>query len=120
LAVQGVLGYYSATETTLDPRTAEACRLSSYPSRSPDLLVLPAPFARFEQEDAANHGTPYSYDTHVPLILLGAPFRPGRYRGRVSPADLAPTLASALGLTPPALSTGRVLAEALRDQDGRR
>ena len=60
-----------------------------------------------------SHGSPWSYDTHVPLALYGVPFRPGVYRQTVEPVDLAPTLASLLGIAPPSHSVGRVLTEAL-------
>ena len=59
------------------------------------------------------HGAPYSYDTHVPLAFYGTAFRPGTYRGHSEPVDLAPTLASLLGVNAPSSSIGRVLTEAL-------
>jgi arylsulfatase A-like enzyme len=64
-------------------------------------------------EYGTHHGSPWSYDTHVPLLLYGLPFRPGVYRQAVEPVDLAPTLASLLGIAPPSHSVGRVLTEAL-------
>jgi hypothetical protein len=60
-----------------------------------------------------DHATPYSYDTHVPLLLYGLPFQPGIYRTPSQPVDLAPTLASLLGINAPTHSVGRVLTEAL-------
>jgi len=60
-----------------------------------------------------DHASPYNYDTHVPLAFYGLPFRAGTYRTAVEPIDLAPTLASLLGINPPTHSVGRVLIEAL-------
>ncbi len=60
-----------------------------------------------------DHTSPYNYDTHVPLALYGLPFRAGTYRTSVEPIDLAPTLASLLGINAPTHSVGRVLTEAL-------
>jgi len=60
-----------------------------------------------------DHTSPYNYDTHVPLALYGLPFRAGTYRTNVEPIDLAPTLASLLGINPPTHSVGHVLTEAL-------
>lgn len=60
-----------------------------------------------------DHGTPYSYDTHVPLAFFGLPFQPGTYRTSVEPVDLAVTLASLLGINAPTHAVGRVLTEAL-------
>ena len=64
----------------------------------------------------ADHGAPYSYDTHVPLAFFGAPFKPGIYRTHSEPVDLAPTLANLLGTNLPSHSMGRVLTEAIVDQ----
>jgi len=60
-----------------------------------------------------DHTSPYNYDTHVPLAFFGLPFRAGTYRTNVEPIDLAPTLASLLGINPPTHSVGHVLTEAL-------
>jgi arylsulfatase A-like enzyme len=61
-----------------------------------------------------NHYTPYSYDRHVPLAFYGAAFKPGVYRGRVAPVDLAATLASLLGINQPSASVGKILTQALK------
>jgi predicted AlkP superfamily pyrophosphatase or phosphodiesterase len=63
--------------------------------------------------NGTDHTSPYNYDTHVPLIFYGIPFQPGTYRASVEPVDLAPTLASLLGINAPTHSIGRVLTEAL-------
>jgi predicted AlkP superfamily pyrophosphatase or phosphodiesterase len=60
-----------------------------------------------------DHTSPYNYDTHVPLAFYGLPFRTGTYRSNIETIDLAPTLASLLGINPPTHSVGHVLTEAL-------
>jgi len=65
------------------------------------------------ENEATNHGTFHEYDRRVPLLLRGHGVRPGRYTGRVSPADIAPTLAHVAGITLPK-AEGRVLREAIR------
>jgi len=64
------------------------------------------------------HGSPYHYDTHVPVIFYGAGVRPGRYNRECTPSDIAPTLAAMLGVEPPSNSVGHVLVEAIAE-DGR-
>jgi arylsulfatase A-like enzyme len=61
-------------------------------------------------------GSFYSYDTQVPLIFYGAAFRGRIFEAPVSPAEVAPTLAAALGVPAPSSSTGRPLAEAFQDR----
>jgi predicted AlkP superfamily pyrophosphatase or phosphodiesterase len=62
-----------------------------------------------------NHGTPYSYDTHVPVIFWGPRnlVRPGQYHDYAAVNDIAPTLATQLGIAQPSGVTGRVLSEML-------
>jgi predicted AlkP superfamily pyrophosphatase or phosphodiesterase len=92
-----------------------------YPQRSGDVIVVFEPYnILFDLPDdptdplsSATHGSPYSYDTHVPLIIMGRDFARGRYTQPATPADIAPTLASLLNVQAPSCSVGRVLSEAL-------
>ena len=61
----------------------------------------------------ATHGSPWSDDNHVPLILRGPAIRPGRYTRRVSPADIAPTIAAVLRIERPSACDGERLEEAM-------
>jgi predicted AlkP superfamily pyrophosphatase or phosphodiesterase len=67
--------------------------------------------------NGTSHALPYSYDAHVPLGFYGPQFRPGNYRGEVEPVDLAVTLSSILHINKPASAVGRVLTEAIADQN---
>jgi predicted AlkP superfamily pyrophosphatase or phosphodiesterase len=58
------------------------------------------------------HGSPYPYDREVPIVFLGGGIGAGRYPGRATPADIAPTLAALAKLTLPK-TDGRVLAEVI-------
>jgi predicted AlkP superfamily pyrophosphatase or phosphodiesterase len=60
------------------------------------------------------HGTPYAYDTTVPILLAGAGIKPGRYTQRVSTLDIAPTLSNLLGVLQPSGCEGHVLSPALK------
>lgn len=81
--------------------------------RSGELYVVTAPGSMMGS-NAATHGSPWQYDSHVPL-LFHAPgrIRPGQYLQAAAVVDIAPTLAMLLGLRPPAASEGRVLQEML-------
>jgi Type I phosphodiesterase / nucleotide pyrophosphatase len=76
------------------------------------VLGVPPPYT-ITSRTGAEHGSPYSYDTHVPLAFFGPPFLPGMYRTHAEPVDLAPTLASLLGINAPTHTIGRVLTEAI-------
>jgi predicted AlkP superfamily pyrophosphatase or phosphodiesterase len=90
-----------------------------YEPRSPDIILVQQPYKYIvgaDSQTGASHGTPYSYDTHVPLIIMGAGLRPGIYEEAASPCDIAPTLAALLRVQPPSNSVGRVLIEAFGEK----
>ena len=60
---------------------------------------------------AVMHGSPWRYDTHVPIIFAGPGIAPQHVHRLVHPVDVAPTIAALLGMSPPAASTGTVLVE---------
>ena len=61
-----------------------------------------------------SHGTPYSYDTNVPLMIQGSKWiKPGRYGQYAETVDIAPTLAQILNVRVPSASEGKVLTQAL-------
>jgi predicted AlkP superfamily pyrophosphatase or phosphodiesterase len=82
-----------------------ALRLSFHPRRSGDVLFCLEPYD-IEGSSAATHGSPWDYDTHVPLLVLeqgkaSSRLPVGRFERRVSPACIAPTLAALLHVPPP-------------------
>ncbi|HEV2834244.1 MAG TPA: alkaline phosphatase family protein [Pyrinomonadaceae bacterium] len=85
-----------------------------YPTRSGDVVIIAEPYKYLGDTITATHGSPYSYDTNVPVIIMGPGVTPGRYLERSSPADIAPTLSALLRITAPSSATGRVLTEAIR------
>ena len=48
-----------------------------------------------------NHGTPYDYDAHIPLVWFGAGVKAKTVTERVGTDAIAPTLAKLLGIAPP-------------------
>ncbi|MFG0317875.1 MAG: alkaline phosphatase family protein, partial [Planctomycetota bacterium JB042] len=98
-----------------DPRS-ERVRRSFHPDRSGDVVLVAAPFWSWHAEvpkNAATHGSPYRYDTHVPLLFLVPGVRPRVVHRPVAPSDVAPTLATLLGLPWPSGATGEALGETL-------
>lgn len=100
-------------------RVVRAAALSYYPGRSGQIVVIPREYFVMSAATArgTTHGTLHAYDQHVPLVFLGAAFKPGRYRARTTPADLAPTLAATVGLDMPG-ADGQPRREALRARQG--
>jgi predicted AlkP superfamily pyrophosphatase or phosphodiesterase len=86
---------------------------NTHPQRSGDIYVAQAPYWFMFDKGAiaAMHGSPWRYDTHVPIIFAGAGIVAREVFRRVHPVDVAPTLTSLLGLSPPAGSQGQILTE---------
>lgn len=83
---------------------------SFHPDRSGDLVYAPREhYLVTTIATRTSHGSPYEYDTHVPLVFAGAMLRPKRVDGIVRTVDLAPTLATLLGIPTPADLDGRDL-----------
>jgi arylsulfatase A-like enzyme len=84
------------------------------PERGGDVILIPKPYViPGAGKTGTTHGSPYSYDTHVPILFFGSPFKSGRYSSESFITDIVPTLCSALGMTEPAGCTGRPLREIL-------
>jgi arylsulfatase A-like enzyme len=63
------------------------------------------------------HGSPWNYDTHVPVIFAGSGINAKMIYRRVQPADVAPTLSALLGMSPPASAQGTVLPEVFSEMN---
>ena len=98
-------------------------RRSFHPTRSGNIHMVPEQYWFLHSTEeaekmgigsiAAIHGSPWAYDTYVPIFFAGSGV-PARIIGRrVAPTDIAPTLAAYLGIKPPSGSVGSVLTEVL-------
>jgi hypothetical protein len=81
-----------------------------YRQRSPDLIVIADGYYLFDAT-GTSHGTPFRYDTHVPVIFMGPGIAAGHYYEKIAVNDIAPTLAAIAGVQEPSGSVGRVLQE---------
>lgn len=98
-----------------DTLIARSVSYGFHPKRNGNLVIVTEPFFFIgEGIITTTHGSPYKYDTHVPVIFYGAGIAAGKYPGVSSPADIAPTLASLLNLETPSNSIGRILTEAIK------
>ncbi|HVF55306.1 MAG TPA: alkaline phosphatase family protein [Pyrinomonadaceae bacterium] len=120
LTVPGISRYFTRTQLergAVSPADPVARRvLHGFNSkRNGDVVIIQQPFKYFvDYQIPATHGTPYSYDTHVPLIIMGGGVAPGQYSNAATPADIAPTVARLLRVQAPSNAVGRVLIEAIK------
>lgn len=117
---QGVDGVYAAftAEQILEGRLphwkwTDAVYLGYHPKLGGDLVICTTPGDYVGDGNGTGHGTPWAYDSHVPLILSGPGIKSGRYYRTVTLLDLAPTLCQLLGIEYPTGNVGSPLTEAL-------
>lgn len=82
-----------------------------FPGRSGQLMVVPKQGDFITRPDpyyVQMHGTPWPYDTDIPLMFVGPAVEVGQYLTAAAQQDVAPTLAAAPGVTMPS-TTGHVL-----------
>ena len=63
----------------------------------------------------STHGRRFNQHTHVPLILFGDGIKRGSISRETDVIDIAPTIASVLGISSPNATTGKVIFEAIDD-----
>lgn len=89
-------------------------RKGYYPERSGDVLYMVKPFhLLYTDAEGTSHGTPYSYDSQVPVVFAGKGIKPGAYLEEMDPVDVAPTLAALMELGMPASAEGKPRSEVL-------
>jgi arylsulfatase A-like enzyme len=87
------------------------------PKRSGDIYMVFEP-NRFINDFgglivASTHGSPWGYDSFVPIMFAGKGIQAKQVSRRVETVDIAPTLSLALGAKPPSGSIGSPLLEVL-------
>jgi len=91
------------------------------PNRSGDIYVVFKPHWFINDFDglevAATHGSPWRYDTYVPIVFAGMQVPAGHVQRRVLTVDVAPTLAAFLGIKPPSGAAGVPLVEIFAEED---
>ncbi|MCK6265873.1 alkaline phosphatase family protein [Vibrio sp. ZSDE26] len=96
-------------------RVAKLVENNYFKGRSGDIYLVFNPGVYINAFDsltvASVHGSPWRYDTFVPVIFAGYNLEGQKVHREVTPYDIAPTLSALLGVTFPSGSTGEVLNE---------
>jgi predicted AlkP superfamily pyrophosphatase or phosphodiesterase len=121
-SVSGIYACYTRTQIMHNqlPQTDITRRIvrGFHPKLSGDLIVVADLQVLTEPSSigpySAPHGTPYVYDTHVPILISGPGIRSGVWADPVAPWDIAPTLCALLGVELPSACDGTILRSALK------
>lgn len=118
-AQPGIYAAYTRTQILegrmLDNDVAQRVSRSFHPKVSGDVVIVPEPYwmpGYSTPPTGTTHGSPYAYDTSVPMLFAGFGIKPGRYTQRVSTLDTAPTLSDILGILQPSGCEGKILTHA--------
>ena len=88
--------------------------------RSGDIYLVLEPHRFMNDFDglavASSHGSPWRYDTFVPVIFAGSGLKPLKVYRRINTVDVATTLAAWLGTKPPSGAAGQVLSEVVKQR----
>lgn len=78
------------------------------PKRSGDIFFVKTPgwLDDYNASGGTTHGSPFPYDTHVPLIWYGVGVQAGLSHQLTHVRDIAPTLSSMMGISYPNGATG--------------
>ncbi|ASI92259.1 alkaline phosphatase family protein [Vibrio mediterranei] len=108
-----------ASNRVADSRVNELIRNNYHPLRSGDVYMVFGPRTYINDMDgltiASTHGSPWRYDTHVPVIFAGHNLKPQTVTRPVTPYDIAPTLSGYLDVSAPSGATGVMLEEVFQD-----
>jgi hypothetical protein len=100
-------------DTTTDPIARRWSH--QFPSNAGiDLVITLTPYSLWGRGNVASHGSPYDYDSNVPLVFYGAGVKPGKHGEFVRTVDLAPTLAAIAGVKPTERLDGVPLTAAIK------
>ncbi|WP_240645413.1 alkaline phosphatase family protein [Vibrio mediterranei] len=108
-----------ASNRVADSRVNELIRNNYHPLRSGDVYMVFGPRTYINDMDgltiASTHGSPWRYDTHVPVIFAGHNLKAQTVTRPVTPYDIAPTLSGYLDVSAPSGATGVMLEEVFQD-----
>jgi hypothetical protein len=90
------------------------------PQRSGDIFVVFAPHSFLNDAEGlpagVTHGSPWRYDTYVPVVFAGGSLSARRVYREIQTVDVAPTLAAVVGVKPPSGARGAPLIEVLQNE----
>lgn len=110
--VANILNLNELYKSELNEYQATLFKNNYHLRRSGDIQVVVQP-GWMAGPIAANHGSPYNNDTHVPLLFYGWGVKPGETFHRTSVADTSPTLAALLSIMEPNGNMGKVISEVI-------
>ncbi|MCO6500750.1 MAG: alkaline phosphatase family protein [Vicingus serpentipes] len=114
LLKKGISKVFTSTELTSNTYTdtiSLSIQKGFHHSRSGDILyLLHSGWIEHEKHTITTHGSPYNYDTHVPLIWFGAAVKANEINNFITIPDISATLFKVLNIQQPKSCTGKPIS----------
>ena len=122
-AAQPVAATGGASAPSLRQQWLDMFARGYFPGRSGQVFVVPKQGWFVTSKDPLYpfmHGSPWEYDTHIPVLFHGAPFiTGGSFSAAAKQQDVAATVGALIGASPLPTYTGRALTEAIAPGNAR-
>ena len=112
---QGIFRAYSLPSKAMDSWLSQKVDKMAYPYRAGDIYLVQPPYQSHgaNKEDRVAHGSPWRYDSFVPLLFSNPSFKAQKIFKPTYTTDIAPTLAALLLIKSPSAAVGQPLIEVL-------
>lgn len=108
-SIAAALTHDELLRDAFDSQLNNLMRRSYHPRRSGDVMFVMKPY-HINGTAATTHGSPWHYDRHVPLLVVGDVVQ-GHSKNTVSPASIATTIARLLKVEFPSMAEAPPLSE---------
>jgi len=107
LGVEGITAAYSRLDikNSNEGEYIDFVKKAFDDEKSGDVIFIQKPNWIFGKS-GTTHGSPFEYDTHVPMLFFGANVTPGNYDEKVGAADIAISIGKLVGVDLPGLRDG--------------
>lgn len=113
LEMEGVADVYHSEREINSSTYNQMTKNGLLASESGDLVILESPNYIIYSKTGSTHGSPYRYDTHVPLLFFGNEIEKGESYKSYDITDIIPTAAAILKLPLPDGASGNVINEVI-------
>ena len=112
--VANIFDYSEFDKLVMPAQQKEMFAKGFFYKRSGDIQFILKPQYTDVLSIGTEHGTMYTYDTHIPLLWYGWKIKPGKTNREVYMTDVAPTISAMLTIQMPNGSVGHVLEELMK------
>lgn len=111
LTIEGIADVYHSNREVANVHLQQMISNGVFAAESGDLILLESPNYIIYSQTGSTHGSPYRYDTHVPLLYYGAGIQAGKTYRAYDIIDIVPTLSVLLNIPFPDGMSGQPMLE---------